>query len=181
MALSIDLAAKTIALSPGALLAGNGRRIGFDRGEGFERLWIGQAVHRRVLGGNLETVPGYAVEKAIRLSFAVDDYAAVLEGRLDGRWEEGGRVVVDARMSGRSALKATRGFDSPTRATKMPASERRTGGRFAIARRRCSSVAGADGAAFFFTAAADGDAKSTAAIAAEHATLPVKTRLMHEF
>lgn len=95
MALTIDLAAKTIALSPGALLAGSGRRIGFDRGEGFERLWIGQAVHRRVLGGNLETVPGYAVEKAIRLSFTVDDYAAVLEGRLDGRWEDGGRVVVD--------------------------------------------------------------------------------------
>ena len=95
MALTIDLAAKTIALSPGALLAGSGRRIGFDRGEGFERLWIGQAVHRRVLGENLETVPGYAVEKAIRLSFAVDDYTAVLEGRLDGRWEDGGRVVVD--------------------------------------------------------------------------------------
>ena len=73
----------------------SGRRVGFDRGEGYERLWIGQAVHRRVLGENLEKFPGYAVEKAVRLTFPVDDFTAVLEGRLDGRWEDGGRVVVD--------------------------------------------------------------------------------------
>ncbi len=95
MALTIDLAAKTISLSPGALLGGSARRVGFDRGETFERLWIGQAVHRRVLGQNLETVPGYAVEKCVRLTFPVDDFTAVLEGRLDGRWEDAGRVIVD--------------------------------------------------------------------------------------
>ncbi|MFI5120048.1 MAG: helicase C-terminal domain-containing protein [Thermoanaerobaculia bacterium] len=95
MALTVDLAAKTITLSPGTLLGGVSRRAGFDRGEGFERLWIGQAVHRRVLGENLANVPGYAVEKSIRLTYAVDDFTAVLEGRLDGRFEEGGRVVVD--------------------------------------------------------------------------------------
>jgi DNA excision repair protein ERCC-2 len=95
VALTVDFEARRISLSPGALLAGSGRRIGFDRGEGFERLWIGQAVHRRVLGENLENVPGYAVEKGVSLTFAVDDFTAVLEGRLDGRWEDGGRVVVD--------------------------------------------------------------------------------------
>ena len=95
MALTVDLAAKTITLSPGTLLGGVARRAGFDRGEGFERLWIGQAVHRRVLGESLASVPGYEVEKTIRLSYAVDDFTAVLEGRLDGRFEEGGRVVVD--------------------------------------------------------------------------------------
>jgi len=95
VALTIDLARKTIAVSPAALLGGSARRVGFDRGDGFERLWIGQAVHRRVLGENLESVPGYAVEKGVRLSYAVDDFAAVFEGRLDGRFEEGGRVVVD--------------------------------------------------------------------------------------
>ncbi|MGZ6970651.1 MAG: hypothetical protein ACXVID_03230, partial [Thermoanaerobaculia bacterium] len=67
MALSVDLAKKTISLSPGALLGGVTRRVGFDRGEGFERLWIGQAVHRRVLGEHLASVPGYEVEKSIRL------------------------------------------------------------------------------------------------------------------
>lgn len=95
MALTVDLATKTITLSSGTLLCGVSRRAGFDRGEGFERLWIGQAVHRRVLGENLASVPGYAVEKSIRLAYAVDDFTAVLEGRLDGRFEEGGRVVVD--------------------------------------------------------------------------------------
>ncbi len=95
MALTIDLARKTISLSPAALLGGSARRVGFDRGDGFERLWIGQAVHRRVLGENLEAVPGYAVEKSVKLSYAVDDFTVLFEGRLDGRWEDGGRVVVD--------------------------------------------------------------------------------------
>ncbi|MDL2716960.1 MAG: ATP-dependent DNA helicase [Acidobacteriota bacterium] len=95
MALTVDLETKTITLSPGALLGGVARRAGFDRGEGFERLWIGQAVHRRVLGEHLGKIPGYAVEKGIRLTYAVDDFTAVLEGRLDGRFEENGRVVVD--------------------------------------------------------------------------------------
>jgi DNA excision repair protein ERCC-2 len=95
VALSVDLAKKTITLSPGTLLGGVARRVGFDRGETFERLWIGQAVHRRVLGEHLASVPGYAVEKGIRLSYAVDDFTATLEGRLDGRFEEDGRVVVD--------------------------------------------------------------------------------------
>jgi DNA excision repair protein ERCC-2 len=95
VALSVDLAKKTITLSPGALLGGVTRRAGFDRGEGFERLWIGQAVHRRVLGEHLASVPGYAVEKSIRLVYAVDGFTAVLEGRLDGRFEKDGRVIVD--------------------------------------------------------------------------------------
>ena len=95
MGLSVDLARKTVTVSPATLLAGAFRRIGFDRGEGFERLWIGQAVHRRVLGEFLEGVPGYETERAVRFSFQVDDFTAVLEGRLDGRFEDGERVVVD--------------------------------------------------------------------------------------
>ncbi len=95
MALAIDLARKTISLSSADLLGGGVRRVGFDRGEGFERLWIGQAVHRRVLGGHLESIPGYACEKFVSTGFAVDDFTATFEGRLDGRYEEGGLVVVD--------------------------------------------------------------------------------------
>ena len=41
------------------------------------------------------SVPGYEAERAVRLTFPVDDFTAVLEGRLDGRFEEEGRVVVD--------------------------------------------------------------------------------------
>jgi len=94
--LRIDLAARTVTVSPASLLGGLTRRIGFDRGDGFERLWIGQAVHRRVLEDALAHVPGYAVEKVVRFQFPLDDFTVHFEGRLDGRWEdEDGRVVVD--------------------------------------------------------------------------------------
>ncbi|HQR46219.1 MAG TPA: hypothetical protein PK598_09420, partial [Thermoanaerobaculia bacterium] len=95
MGLSVDRTRKIVTVSPATLLAGAFRRIGFDRGEGFERLWIGQAVHRRVLAEFRDGVPGYETERGVKLSFPVDDYTAVLEGRLDGRFEEEGRVVVD--------------------------------------------------------------------------------------
>jgi DNA excision repair protein ERCC-2 len=95
VSLSVDLARKIVTVSPASLLAGAFRRIGFDRGDGFERLWIGQAVHRRVLAERTRTIPGYETERGVRLTFPVDDHTAVFEGRLDGRYEEGGRVVVD--------------------------------------------------------------------------------------
>jgi DNA excision repair protein ERCC-2 len=113
VALQVDLQKKTIMVSPGTLLAGPGRRIGFDRGEGFERLWIGQAVHRRVLGDHLATIPGYEVERGIRLTFPVDDFTGILEGRLDGRFEEDGRVVVDEVKSLHFAEDLARLQDSP--------------------------------------------------------------------
>lgn len=96
MGVKVDLAKKTVTLSPGALLQPASRRVGWDRGDGFERLWIGQAVHRRVLADALAELAGYQVEKAVRLAFPVDDFTAVLEGRLDGRFvDESGAVVVD--------------------------------------------------------------------------------------
>jgi len=91
----VDLAAKTVTVSPAALLAPLSRRIGDGRGDAMERRWIGQAVHRRVLSDALATIPGYAVEKGVRFTFSVDGFTATLEGRLDGRWEEDGTVVVD--------------------------------------------------------------------------------------
>ncbi len=96
MPIRVDLAARTVTLSPGALLAPAGRRIGDGRGDSMERRWIGQAVHRRVLSEALATIPGYAVERGVRLAFPVDAFTAILEGRLDGRFEDGdGTVVVD--------------------------------------------------------------------------------------
>ena len=96
MTLRIDAAARLLTISPAALLGGTARRIGFDRGEGFERLWIGQAVHRRVAAESVALIPGYHSEKSVRFTFAVDDYTVVFEGRVDGRYEEpDGRVVVD--------------------------------------------------------------------------------------
>jgi DNA excision repair protein ERCC-2 len=110
----VDLAAKTVTLSPGALLAPLARRIGDGRGDSMERRWIGQAVHRRVLSEALATIPGYAVEKAVRLSFPVDGFTAILEGRLDGRFDdEDGSVVVDEVKSVHFAEELPRLLGSP--------------------------------------------------------------------
>jgi DNA excision repair protein ERCC-2 len=110
----VDLATKTVSLSPGALLAPLARRIGDGRGDSMERRWIGQAVHRRVLSDALATFPGYAVEKGIRFSFPVDGFTAVLEGRLDGRFEdEDGIVVVDEVKSVHFAEELPRLLGSP--------------------------------------------------------------------
>ena len=80
----------------------------------MERRWIGQAVHRRVLSEALATIPGYAVEKAVRLTFPVDDFTAILEGRLDGRFEdEEGTVVVDEVKSVHFAEELPRLLGSP--------------------------------------------------------------------
>ena len=110
----VDLAARTVTLSPAALLAPASRRIGDGRGDSMERRWIGQAVHRRVLSESLATIPGYAVEKAVRLTFPVDDFTAILEGRLDGRFEdEEGNVVVDEVKSVHFAEELPRLLGSP--------------------------------------------------------------------
>ena len=80
----------------------------------MERRWIGQAVHRRVLSEALATVPGYAVEKAVRLTFPVDGFTAILEGRLDGRYEdEDGTTVVDEVKSVHFAEELPRLLGSP--------------------------------------------------------------------
>ncbi len=114
MPIRVDLAARIVTLSPGALLAPASRRIGDGRGDSMERRWIGQAVHRRVLSEALATVPGYAVEKAVRLTFPVDGFTAILEGRLDGRFEDGdGTVVVDEVKSVHFAEELPRLLGSP--------------------------------------------------------------------
>lgn len=80
----------------------------------MERRWIGQAVHRRVLSDALATIPGYAVEKAVRLTFPVDDFTAILEGRLDGRFEdEDGTIVIDEVKSVHFAEELPRLLGSP--------------------------------------------------------------------
>lgn len=95
MALRIDLDRRTVTVSPAVLLAGAFRRIGYDRGR-EERLWIGQAVHRRVVADALAGIAGYEAERGVRFTFPVDDFTATLEGRVDGRFvDEEGRVVVD--------------------------------------------------------------------------------------
>ena len=90
------------------------RRIGEGRGETLERVWIGQAVHRRVLAEALESIPGYLAERPVRFSFPVDDFTATLEGRVDGRFEApSGEVVIDEVKSLHFADELPRIWGSP--------------------------------------------------------------------
>ncbi|MBL8113612.1 MAG: ATP-dependent DNA helicase [Acidobacteria bacterium] len=96
MAVRVDLVKRTVSISPAALLGGSFRRIGLDRAGGNERVFLGQAIHRRVLGDFAQTLPGYRSEERVVFSFPVDDFTVTFEGRLDGRFEDArSRVIVD--------------------------------------------------------------------------------------
>jgi len=60
------------------------RRVGFDRGDGWRRLGLGTEVHSRVLALRLETHAAYRCEVHLQARVPVDDWTAVLTGRLDG-------------------------------------------------------------------------------------------------
>ncbi|HTR01888.1 MAG TPA: ATP-dependent DNA helicase [Thermoanaerobaculia bacterium] len=60
------------------------RRVGFDRGDGWWRLGIGAQMHTRVLAERRETFGGYRAEVHLEARIPVDDWTAVLSGRLDG-------------------------------------------------------------------------------------------------
>lgn len=114
MGLRIDLERRTLAFSPGALLSAAARRIGLARAEWEERVWIGQAVHRRVLSEAVATIPGYETERGVRLVFEVDGWTATLEGRIDGRFpREDGTIVVDEVKSLHFAAELARLPGSP--------------------------------------------------------------------
>lgn len=96
MGVRIDLEARTINVSPAALLERSWRRIGFDRGDGRTRQWLGQAVHRRVLEDARAQNPAYRAEVAVRYEFETEGYHVTFEGRIDGCYEDpAGRTVVE--------------------------------------------------------------------------------------
>ena len=72
------------------------RSIGFANRGGFERLWLGQAIHGRYQEGALASDPTYRREVFIRAEFQHRGWSVVLTGRLDGlRKEDDGRRVVE--------------------------------------------------------------------------------------
>ncbi len=60
------------------------RRVGFDRGEGWRRLGLGTQVHSRVLALRRHTHVAYRAEVHLQARIPVEDWTAVLTGRLDG-------------------------------------------------------------------------------------------------
>ena len=60
------------------------RRVGFDRGDGWRRLGLGAQIHTRVLNERRNLHPKYRAEVHLEARLPVEDWTAVLTGRLDG-------------------------------------------------------------------------------------------------
>ncbi len=72
------------------------RRVGFDRGDGWRRLGLGSQVHTRVLATRRQIHPAYRTEVHLQARIPVEDWTAVLTGRLDGCLErEPGQFLVE--------------------------------------------------------------------------------------
>jgi len=90
-------------------------RIGFERGEGWNRLGLGAGLHSRVLTERRRLNPAYRSEVFLQTRWPVEDWTAVITGRLDGCAPQtaGGWLVEEFKS------------------TYVPTSEiRRTGGTF---------------------------------------------------
>jgi DNA excision repair protein ERCC-2 len=60
------------------------RRIGFERGEGWHRLGLGAELHARVLNARRAAQPAYRCEVHLQERWPVEDWTALITGRLDG-------------------------------------------------------------------------------------------------
>ena len=60
------------------------RRVGFDRGDGWRRLGLGTQVHSRVLAARCDMHSSYRSEVHLQARVPVEDWTAILTGRLDG-------------------------------------------------------------------------------------------------
>jgi DNA excision repair protein ERCC-2 len=76
------------------------RRVGFDRGDGWRRLGLGTQIHSRVLAERQNTHPAYRCEVHLEARIPVEDWTAVLTGRLDGCLErEPGHFLIEELKS----------------------------------------------------------------------------------
>ncbi len=84
-------ATRTLETSVRELTEGEGfARIGFERGEGWNRLGLGAELHTRVLRDRCQRNPAYRSEVFVQARWPIDDWTAVVTGRLDGCLEKTG-------------------------------------------------------------------------------------------
>jgi DNA excision repair protein ERCC-2 len=83
--LKFDPITKTFEVSVRELAEDEGfSRIGFERGEGWHRLGLGAELHARVLKERSLTQPEYRREVHLQIRCPVEDWTALVTGRLDG-------------------------------------------------------------------------------------------------
>jgi DNA excision repair protein ERCC-2 len=99
-----DDEALTLELSVADLLDSRLRRnLGFTSRGGYERMWMGQAIHSRYQEQAIADDPGYRREVSLRLELDHRGWKVVVHGRADGlRPRPGGGVVVEEIKSVRS-------------------------------------------------------------------------------
>ena len=100
MAPRIDPEAKTIELAVADLLEVRLlRSLGFSNRGGYERMWLGQAIHSRYQEQALESDPTYRREVPILLELEHRGFQVRLRGRIDGvrRGADGARVVEEIK------------------------------------------------------------------------------------
>jgi len=83
--LKFDPTSKVFEVSVRELAECDGfHRIGFERGEGWHRLGLGAELHARVLAGRRRARPAYQCEVHLQDRWPVEDWTALVTGRLDG-------------------------------------------------------------------------------------------------
>ncbi len=83
--LKFNESGKTCEISVRELAEGEGfERIGFERGEGWNRLGLGAELHARVLKLRCQERADYRAEVHLQTRITVDDWTLIITGRLDG-------------------------------------------------------------------------------------------------
>ena len=97
-----DEATKTFEISVGELAEEPGfTRIGSGDGEGWMRLGLGSEMHARILQDRCAANPRYAREVFLKGGFAIEDWTAVVVGRLDGCFQrESGQWIIEEFKTG---------------------------------------------------------------------------------
>jgi DNA excision repair protein ERCC-2 len=108
--LRFDEASRVFEISVRELAEDEGfRRVGFDRGEGWRRLGLGTQIHVRVLGERQAAHLAYRCEVHLEARIPVEDWTAVLTGRLDGCVErEPGHWLIEELKSTNLAVDGVR-------------------------------------------------------------------------
>lgn len=81
------------------------RGLGFANRGGYERMWLGQAIHSRYQEQSLATDPSYQREVSVRHTFVQRGVTVTIYGRIDGlrRDNDGARVVEEIKSIRRGA------------------------------------------------------------------------------
>lgn len=95
MSIFIDEDLKEIHLSVTDLVTeGEKISIGFSGSEGYQRLWVGQALHTRYLEEQIYKNEDFQKEVTIKHQFEVQGWKVYLQGRIDGIKRQDGKIFL---------------------------------------------------------------------------------------